>query len=78
MEGVKTRGEILRCAGERAGGLQMGGKEGRERSGDQRMGFSLKVLVLSRYSIVNKRVIFLICCARQTLFQETKAWYLLS
>ena len=62
MEGVRTRGEILRCAGERAGGLQMGGEEGRERSWDQRMGFSLKVLVLSRYSIVNKRVLFLFSC----------------
>lgn len=37
MEGVRKEGEMLRCAGERAQGLKMGGERGREKSQDQRM-----------------------------------------
>lgn len=55
MEGVRSKREMLRRAGERARGLKVGGEKGRERSLDQSMGIYLKVPVLSRYCIVKKR-----------------------
>lgn len=64
MEGVRSKREMLRRAGERARGLKVGGEKGRERSLDQSMGIYLKVLVLSRYCIVKKRWLFasVVCC----------------
>lgn len=78
MEGVRKKGETLRCAGERAQGLKMGGERGRQKSRDQRMWFSLKVPVLSKYSIVNKRwLLGSFICAALGLCLGTWAWFLL-